>query len=148
MGLQEKNEMVSNVPYFFSIVNKFQHFIINFDRPTSIIAFGGKIKIATFLSNLIFGWYPSKMVVKYTPSHCVKISHISYFWVVQYDVRYKSKNHQKSDVTSGHSEHWVLIGKCRNVANVIWNMWKHFIPKNNASIDDNSPKYKQNQDKN
>ena len=58
--------MGSNVPIFLSIVNKFHHFIINFDRPTSIIAFGGKMKIATFLSNLIFRWYPSKLVVKYT----------------------------------------------------------------------------------
>ena len=58
--------MGSNVPIFLSIVNKFHYSIINFDRPTSIIAFGGKIKIVAFLSNLIFRWYPSKMVVKYT----------------------------------------------------------------------------------
>ena len=58
--------MGSNVPIFLSIVTKFHYFIINSDRPTSIIAFGGKIKIAIFLSNLIFRWYPSKMVVKYT----------------------------------------------------------------------------------
>ena len=34
--------MGSNVPIFLSIVNKFHHFITNFNRPTSIIAFGGK----------------------------------------------------------------------------------------------------------
>ena len=55
-----------NVPIFLSIVNKFHHFIANYDKRTSIIAFGRKIKIVTFLSNLIFRWYPSKMVVKYT----------------------------------------------------------------------------------
>ena len=52
--------------FSLSIVNKFHYFITNFDRPTSIITFGGKIKIVTFLSNLIFRWYPSKLVVKYT----------------------------------------------------------------------------------
>ena len=42
--------MGSNVPIFLSIVNKFHHFITNFDRPTSIIAFGGKMKIVIFLN--------------------------------------------------------------------------------------------------
>ena len=46
--------MGSNVPIFVSIMNKFHHFITNFDRPTSIIAFGGKIKIVTFFKQLDF----------------------------------------------------------------------------------------------
>ena len=46
--------MGSNVPIFISIVNKFHNCIIDFDRPTSIIAFGGKIKIATFFKQLDF----------------------------------------------------------------------------------------------
>ena len=54
IGLQEKTERGSNVPIFLSIVNKFHHFIMNFDRPTSIIAFGGKIKIVTFFKQLDF----------------------------------------------------------------------------------------------
>ena len=54
MGLQEKTEMGSNVPIFPSIVNKFHHFITNFDSPTSIIAFGGKMKIVTFFKQLDF----------------------------------------------------------------------------------------------
>ena len=41
--------MGSNVPIFLSIVNKFHYFIMNFDRPTSIIAFGGKMKQLFFL---------------------------------------------------------------------------------------------------
>ena len=54
----------------------------------------------------------------------------------------------KVEVEAQHSEHWVLIGKCWNEANVIWNVWKHLILKNNALINDNSPKYKQNQNEN
>ena len=54
MGLQEKTEMGSNVPIFPSIVNKFHHFFMNFDSSTSIIAFGGKMKIVTFLKQLDF----------------------------------------------------------------------------------------------
>ena len=46
--------MGSNVPIFLSIVTKFHHFITNFDRPTSIIAFGGKIKIVNFFKQLDF----------------------------------------------------------------------------------------------
>ena len=54
MELQEKTEMGSNVPIFVSIMNKFYHFITNSDRPTSIIAFGGKMKIVTFFKQLDF----------------------------------------------------------------------------------------------
>ena len=46
--------MGSNVPIFLSIVNKFHNSIIDFDRPTSIIAFGGKIKIVNFFKQLDF----------------------------------------------------------------------------------------------
>ena len=48
--------MGSNVPIFLSIVNKFHYFIMNFDRPTSIIAFGGKMKQLFFRWQLEF--YP------------------------------------------------------------------------------------------
>ena len=58
--------MSSNVPIFLSIMNKFHNSIIDFDRPTLDIAFGGKIKIVNFLSNLIFRWYLSEVDVKYT----------------------------------------------------------------------------------
>ena len=43
-----------NVPILLSIVTKFQNFIIDFDRPTFSIAFGGKIKIVNFFKQLDF----------------------------------------------------------------------------------------------
>ena len=58
--------MSSNVPIFLSIMNKFHNSIIDFDRPTLDIAFGGKIKIVNFLSNLIFRWYLIEVDLKYT----------------------------------------------------------------------------------
>ena len=54
MGLKRKIKMGSNVPIFLSIMNKFHNSIIDFDRPTSIIAFGGKIKIVNFFKQLDF----------------------------------------------------------------------------------------------
>ena len=47
--------MDSNVSIFLSILNKFRHFFMKFDRPTSIIAFGGKMKIVTFFKQLDIG---------------------------------------------------------------------------------------------
>ena len=58
--------MGSNVPIFLIIMNQFHTSIIDFDRPTSNIAFGGKIKIVNFLSNLIFRWYLIEVDLKYT----------------------------------------------------------------------------------
>ena len=49
-----KNEVSSNVPIFLSIVNKFYNSIIDFERPTLNIAFGGKIKIVNFFKQLDF----------------------------------------------------------------------------------------------
>ena len=46
--------MGSYVPILLSIVNKFQNSIIDFDRPTSNIAFGGKMKIVNFFQQLDF----------------------------------------------------------------------------------------------
>ena len=46
--------MGSKVPILLSIVNKFHNFIIDFDRPTSNIAFGGKMKIVNFFQQLDF----------------------------------------------------------------------------------------------
>ena len=57
-GLQEK--------IFLSIMNQFHTSIIEVDRPTSNIAFGGKIKIVNFFNNLIFRWYLIEVDVKYT----------------------------------------------------------------------------------
>ena len=37
-----------NVPILLSIVTKFHNSIIDFDRPTLNIAFGGKMKIVNF----------------------------------------------------------------------------------------------------
>ena len=55
-----------NVPILLSIVTKFHNSIIDFNRPTLNIAFGGKMKIVNFFSNLIFRWYLSEVDVKYT----------------------------------------------------------------------------------
>ena len=52
--------MGSNVPIFLSIVNKFHHFFMKFDSSTSIIAFGGKMKIVTFFKQLDFQMVPLK----------------------------------------------------------------------------------------
>ena len=46
--------MRSNVPIFLSIVIKFYNSVIDFDRPTSNIAFGGKMKIVNFFKQLDF----------------------------------------------------------------------------------------------
>ena len=51
---KKKIEMSSNVPIFLSIVNKFHNSIIDFDRPTLNIAFGGKMKIVNFFQQLDF----------------------------------------------------------------------------------------------
>ena len=46
--------MGSEVPIFLSIMNQFHTSIIEVDRPTSNIAFGGKIKIMNFFQQLDF----------------------------------------------------------------------------------------------
>ena len=43
-----------NVPILLGIVTKFHNSIIDFDRPTLNIAFGGKIKIVNFFKQLDF----------------------------------------------------------------------------------------------
>ena len=58
--------MGSDVPIFLSIMNQFHTSVIEVDRPTSNIAFGRKIKIVNFFSNLIFRWYLIEVDVKYT----------------------------------------------------------------------------------
>ena len=52
------------VPIFLSVVNKFHNSIIDFDRPTSIIAFGGKIKIVNFFKQLDFYVVPLRSECK------------------------------------------------------------------------------------
>ena len=51
-----------NVPILLSIVTKFHNSIIDFDRPTSIIAFGGKMKIVTFFNMIHRVTVPSTML--------------------------------------------------------------------------------------
>ena len=43
-----------DVPILLSIVTKFHNSIIDFDRPTLNIAFGGKMKIVNFFQQLDF----------------------------------------------------------------------------------------------
>ena len=70
--------MGSNVPIFLSIVNKFHNFITNFDRATSIIAFGGKIKIVNFFKQLDFQVVPLRSECKIHRHYYSKSQHPKY----------------------------------------------------------------------
>ena len=83
--------MGSNVPIFLSIVNKFHYFIMNFDRPTSIIAFGGKMKIVTFFKQLDFQMVPLKTGCKihrhyYSRRSKLSIPNLTNILVNQHDI--------------------------------------------------------------